>query len=45
MKLCPFCGAYSTRSCDFDEPDQCPWEDMDEDEDVDLLPDDVGENE
>jgi hypothetical protein len=29
--LCPFCGAYSTRSCDLiDDAGQCPWEEMDE---------------
>jgi hypothetical protein len=28
-ELCPFCGAYSTRSCDLiEEAGACPWEEM-----------------
>lgn len=29
--ICPYCGAYSARSCDLEDPDFCPWEDLDDD--------------
>ena len=29
--LCPFCGAYSIRSCDlFEDAGFCPWEELDD---------------
>lgn len=29
--LCPFCGAYSTRSCDLiEDAGHCPWEELDD---------------
>jgi hypothetical protein len=31
MILCPFCGAYSPRSCDLiDDAGCCPWEEAEE---------------
>lgn len=31
VTLCPFCGAYSTRSCDLiEEAGTCPWEEMED---------------
>lgn len=32
-RLCPFCGAYSPRSCDLEEETGgfCPWEEIDDD--------------
>lgn len=40
--LCPFCGAYSRRSCELEEEmGSCPWEDGELD--ADLLRDDAHE--
>lgn len=40
--LCPFCGAYSTRSCDLiEDAGHCPWEEMEPD--PDLVRDDARE--
>lgn len=40
--LCPFCGAYSSRSCELEEEmGSCPWEDSEPD--PDLLRDDAHE--
>lgn len=40
--LCPFCGAYSRRSCEMEEErGSCPWEDSEPD--PDLLRDDAHE--
>lgn len=31
ISLCPFCGAYSTRSCELiEEAGCCPWEEAEE---------------
>lgn len=40
-KLCPLCGAYSTRSCELeDEMDGiCPWEEFEDEPDPDYLRD------
>lgn len=40
-KLCPFCGAYSTQSCELlEETDgACPWEEAEEEIDPDYLRD------
>jgi len=28
--VCPFCGAYAKRSCEFEGGDEnCPWDDLD----------------
>lgn len=33
--LCPFCGAYSTRSCELEEEmGVCPWEESEPDPDA-----------
>lgn len=33
-KICPFCGAYSTRSCELEEETgSCPWEESEPDPD------------
>jgi hypothetical protein len=33
--LCPFCGAYSRRSCELEEEmGSCPWEDGELDPDI-----------
>jgi len=33
--LCPWCGAYSRRSCDLEEEmGSCPWEDSEPDPDI-----------
>lgn len=33
--LCPFCGAYSPRSCEMEEEMcSCPWEDSEPDPDI-----------
>lgn len=33
-KLCPFCGAYSPRSCDLiDDAGYCAWEEMEDEND------------
>lgn len=33
--LCPFCGAYSSRSCELqEEMGSCPWEDSEPDPDI-----------
>lgn len=37
-KICTYCGAYSTRSCEF-EGDDCPWEDEQDEPDADYLRD------
>lgn len=38
--LCPFCGAYSSRSCElWEDMGSCPWEDSEPD--PDLLRDDA----
>ncbi|MFG1247310.1 hypothetical protein [Xanthobacter flavus] len=40
--LCPFCGAYSRRSCELEEEmGSCPWEDSEPDPDI--LRDDANE--
>lgn len=40
--VCPFCGAYSSRSCELEEEmGSCPWEDSEPD--PDLLRDDAHE--
>ena len=40
--LCPFCGAYSSRSCELEEEmGSCPWEDSEPD--PDLLREDANE--
>lgn len=32
--ICPFCGTYSTRSCEFEDDDaECPWEQSEPDPD------------
>jgi len=44
--LCPFCGAYSPRSCELEEETggECPWLEILEDEpDPDILRDDRDE--
>ncbi len=44
--LCPFCGAYSPRSCELEEETggECPWLEILEDKpDPDLLRDDRDE--
>lgn len=34
-EICPFCGAYSTRSCELEEEmGSCPWEDSESDPDI-----------
>lgn len=35
--ICPFCGAYSTRSCELEEETggACPWEEAAEDSEPD----------
>ena len=34
-ELCPFCGAYSRRSCELeDEMGVCPWEESEPDPDI-----------
>lgn len=40
-KICPFCGAYSTRSCELEEETDgvCPWEEMEDEGDPDYLRD------
>lgn len=41
--LCPWCGAYSRRSCEMeDEMGVCPWEEMEE-ADPDILREDRDE--
>jgi len=41
---CPWCGAYSSRSCEIeDEMGSCPWEDSEPDPDI--LRDDAHERE
>lgn len=31
---CPYCGAYSTRNCEFEEEwGMCPWDETKEDSD------------
>lgn len=37
-KLCPFCGAYSTRSCELEEETggSCPWEVSEDEADPDF---------
>ena len=41
--LCPFCGAYSSRSCDLiEDAGHCPWEEI-EDADPDRLREDRDE--
>ena len=41
--LCPWCGAYSRRSCEMeDEMGVCPWEEMEE-ADPDMLREDRDE--
>lgn len=41
--LCPWCGAYSRRSCEMEEEmGVCPWEEMDE-PDPDILREDRDE--
>ena len=39
--LCPFCGAYSTRSCELDDETggSCPWEEIQDEPDPDYLRD------
>lgn len=33
--LCPFCGAYSTSQCEFeDDTETCPWEESEPDPDA-----------
>lgn len=33
--LCPWCGAYSSRSCELEEElGSCPWEDSEPDPDI-----------
>jgi len=40
--LCPWCGAYSSRSCEMEEEmGSCPWEDSEPD--PDLLREDANE--
>lgn len=40
--ICPFCGAYSPRSCELEEEmGSCPWEDSEPD--PDLLREDANE--
>lgn len=29
--ICPYCGAYSSRKYDWDDPDFCPWEELEGD--------------
>ncbi len=43
--LCPFCGAYSTRSCELeDEMGDCPWQYvLDDEPDPDRLREDRDE--
>lgn len=46
--LCPYCGAYSTRACEWDpdQPDACPWfeiGDEDDEPDPDILREDRDE--
>jgi len=38
-KICPFCGAYSSRSCELDEETGgvCPWEESEDEPDPDYL--------
>lgn len=40
-ECCPFCGAYSTRSCELEEETEgcCPWEEMRDEPDPDYLRD------
>lgn len=34
--VCPFCGAYSVRSCEFEGgEDGCPWDDLNNEPDLD----------
>lgn len=36
-KLCPFCGAYSTRQCEIEDEENgvpCPWEESQPDPDA-----------
>lgn len=38
-KLCPFCGAYSTRKCEVEDEDmgiECPWLEVLEEENSNL---------
>lgn len=39
--ICPFCGAYSTRSCELEEEmdGACPWEEMEDEGDPDYYRD------
>lgn len=32
-KICPFCGAYSTSQCEFEDDTECPWEESEPDPD------------
>lgn len=44
--ICPFCGAYSPRSCELEEETggECPWQEvLDEEPDVDRLREDRDE--
>ena len=44
--ICPFCGAYSPRSCELEEETggECPWQEvLDEEPDPDRLRDDRDE--
>lgn len=31
--VCPFCGAYSTSQCEYEDDTECPWEEMQPDPD------------
>lgn len=34
--VCPFCGAYNVRSCEFEGgDDDCPWDDLNNEPDLD----------
>ncbi len=34
--VCPFCGAYSVRSCEFEGGEEgCPWDDLNNEPDLD----------
>ncbi len=34
--ICPFCGAYSVRSCEFEGDEEgCPWDDLNNEPDLD----------
>lgn len=42
--LCPFCGAYSRRSCELkEEMERCPWSEAEEEPDPDRLREDRDE--